>query len=42
VEGQKEVSNLEDYTSHNTSRLKVNEIMEILKKLDFIKEKLSD
>ncbi|TGL57207.1 NAD-dependent epimerase/dehydratase family protein [Leptospira ognonensis] len=41
VEGTQFVSELEDYTSHNTHRLKVDEIVELLKSLDYIKEELS-
>lgn len=40
VEGEIRVSNLDDYTSHNTVRLNVDEIKELLLKLEFIQEKL--
>jgi len=38
IEGEKRVSAMEDYTSHNTHRLNINEIKEVLLKLDFIQE----
>lgn len=41
VEGETIISNFDDYTSHNTSRLNVEEIKDLLLKLDFIKEELS-
>ncbi|GHV13853.1 UDP-glucose 4-epimerase [Spirochaetia bacterium] len=37
VEGQKEISKIEDYNSHNTYRLDCNEMKELLLKLDIIK-----
>lgn len=40
VEGEQYISGLDDYTSHNTKRLNVEEIKEILLKLDYIKETL--
>lgn len=40
VEGEQLVSELDDYTSHNTERLTVEEIKDLLMKLDFIKEAL--
>ncbi len=40
-EGAVEVSALEDYTSHNTKRLNVAQVKELLMKLDYIKEQLS-
>jgi UDP-N-acetylglucosamine 4,6-dehydratase len=36
TEGRKEISALDDYTSHNTERLNVVEVKELLLKLDFI------
>lgn len=39
-EGQTEVSELQDYTSHNTRRLSVSEVKELLLTLDFIKDEL--
>ena len=39
-EGEEEISHLEDYTSHNTTRLNVEQIKELLLKLDYIKEQL--
>jgi UDP-glucose 4-epimerase len=41
VEGEQEISNLEDYTSHNTHRLDVSGIKELLLKLDYIQEALN-
>jgi UDP-glucose 4-epimerase len=38
VEGNSKLSKMEDYTSHNTKRLNVNEIQEKLKKLGMIKD----
>ena len=39
-EGEEEISHLEDYTSHNTTRLNVQQVKELLLKLDYIKEEL--
>ena len=39
-EGEESISHLEDYTSHNTHRLDVEEIKTLLLKLDYIKEEL--
>jgi UDP-glucose 4-epimerase len=41
TEGEEKISHIEDYTSHNTRRLMVPEIKELLLKLDFIREQLS-
>lgn len=38
VEGEERVSMLDDYTSHNTQRLNIHEIKNLLLKLDFIQE----
>ncbi len=38
VEGNSKLSKMEDYTSHNTRRLDINEIQEKLKKLRMIKD----
>jgi UDP-glucose 4-epimerase len=40
TEGQKQVSLLDDYNSHNTQRLAVPEIKEKLLKLEFIQQEL--
>ena len=40
VEGEPEVSAKEDYNSHNTKRLNIKEIKEILLKIDCIQEEL--
>jgi UDP-glucose 4-epimerase len=40
TEGQKEISTLDDYTSHNTQRLSVTELKALLLKLDFIQRHL--
>jgi UDP-N-acetylglucosamine 4,6-dehydratase len=40
VEGETRVSTLEDYTSHNTERLNVEQVKALLLKLDFIREAL--
>ena len=39
-EGEVEISHQDDYTSHNTNRLDVEQIKTLLKKLDFIQEEL--
>lgn len=39
-EGETDISTLDDYTSHNTRRLDVEEIKELLLTLDYIKEEL--
>jgi len=39
-EGEKELSNINDYNSHNTEQKNIEEIKELLLKLDFIKEAL--
>jgi UDP-glucose 4-epimerase len=40
VEGEPEISQIDDYTSHNTRRLDVREVMETLTKLDLIRNAL--
>lgn len=40
TEGEKQISTLEDYTSHNTERLSIAGVKELLLKLDFIQEHL--
>ena len=40
MEGEERVSHLEDYTSHNTQQLNIDEIKTLLLKLDFVQEKL--
>jgi UDP-glucose 4-epimerase len=42
VEGETKVSSAEDYTSHNTTRLGVKEVKELLLSLDYIKQELND
>jgi UDP-N-acetylglucosamine 4,6-dehydratase len=39
-EGEEKISHQDDYTSHNTERLNVDQIKTLLSKLDFIKEEL--
>ena len=39
-EGKEKLSHLDDYTSHNTDRLNVDQIKQLLLKLDYIKEEL--
>lgn len=39
-EGEEKISHFEDYTSHNTSRLNVKQVKELLLRLDYIKEQL--
>ncbi|MDI6746166.1 MAG: polysaccharide biosynthesis protein [Rhodocyclaceae bacterium] len=41
VEGETALSALDDYTSHNTERLNVEQVKELLLKLDFIQEALN-
>ena len=40
VEGETKISEIDDYTSHNTVRLTVPQVKDILLNLDFIKEQL--
>lgn len=40
VEGETDISSLDDYTSHNTVRLTVDEVKKVLLNLDYIKEEL--
>lgn len=42
VHGEPKISSLEDYTSHNTERLNVEQVKQLLMKLDYIKEALLD
>ncbi len=41
TEGEREVSQMEDYTSHNTERLNVSQVKSLLLKLDYIKGELN-
>jgi UDP-glucose 4-epimerase len=41
IDGQQEVSRMDDYNSHNAERLSVDKIKEMLIKLDFVKFELS-
>jgi UDP-N-acetylglucosamine 4,6-dehydratase/5-epimerase len=41
VEGEQRISEVDDYTSHNTERLNVSGVENLLKKLDYIQEMLS-
>ncbi len=40
LKGQKDVSKLGDYTSHNTYQMQINEVKKLLKSLDFIKKEI--
>ena len=40
IEGENRVSNLDDYTSHNTRRLNVGQVKDLLTELNFIREQL--
>ncbi|WP_036303321.1 polysaccharide biosynthesis protein [Methylotenera sp. L2L1] len=40
-EGEEKISHQDDYTSHNTERLNVDQVKTLLLKLDFIKEELN-
>jgi UDP-glucose 4-epimerase len=42
IEGEQEISNFDDYTSHNTERLNVEGVKRLLLKLDFIQDALHD
>lgn len=41
VEGEQRISDLDDYTSHNTQRLSVDEIVTVLQTLDYIRQELN-
>lgn len=41
TEGEQEIAGLDDYTSHNTERLEVEQVMQLLLNLDYIKEELN-
>lgn len=41
VEGEQHISELDDYTSHNTERLSISGIKDVLLKLDYIQEQLN-
>ena len=41
TEGEKEIACLDDYTSHNTERLDVEQVTQLLLQLDFIKDQLN-
>ena len=40
-EGEEKISHLDDYTSHNTKQLNVEQVKSLLLKLDYIKEELN-
>tara|TARA_B100000795_G_scaffold57144_1_gene37825 strand:- start:11670 stop:12677 length:1008 start_codon:yes stop_codon:yes gene_type:complete len=40
TKGKKALSSIEDYNSHNTKRLSVNEVKKILLKIDFVKKEI--
>ncbi|XVN41141.1 MAG: polysaccharide biosynthesis protein [Rickettsia endosymbiont of Argas persicus] len=42
VEGEKKIAFLEDYTSHNTKRLNLEEVKELLLNLDYVQEELKN
>lgn len=42
VEGETHISEVEDYTSHNTERLTVPEVKDLLMKLGYVREVLND
>ncbi|MNP53230.1 UDP-glucose 4-epimerase [compost metagenome] len=41
VEGEQQISELDDYTSHNTERLDIEGIKALLLKLDYIQDELN-
>ncbi len=42
VDGEQDIASQDDYTSHNTRRLGVDETMRLLSELDYIKDTLND
>ena len=42
VEGEQTISNLDDYTSHNTQQLSIHEIKDLLLRLDLVQESFDD
>jgi UDP-glucose 4-epimerase len=40
-DGEEKISHLEDYTSHNTQQLDIEQIKSLLKKLDYVQEQLN-
>jgi UDP-N-acetylglucosamine 4,6-dehydratase len=40
VEGETSVSTFDDYTSHNTTRLEKQAVVDLLMKLDYVQEQL--
>jgi len=42
LEGEAQISQIEEYTSHNTTRLDIEETKKLLLKLDYVREELSD
>tara|TARA_Y100000022_G_C13258065_1_gene380934 strand:- start:725 stop:1729 length:1005 start_codon:yes stop_codon:yes gene_type:complete len=40
VYGQKNISEIDDYTSHNTYQMQLDEVIDVLKSLDFVKREL--
>ncbi len=42
TEGEEKIASIDDYTSHNTVRLNIAQIKELLLQLDFIREELHD
>ena len=40
VQGQKKISGTDDYTSHNTYQMQLDEVMDLLESLDFVKREL--
>jgi UDP-glucose 4-epimerase len=41
TEGEEKISEIEDYNSHNTRRLSINEIKDLLLRLDYIRRELN-
>jgi UDP-glucose 4-epimerase len=42
VDGQPDLNNIEDYTSHNTTQLTIDEVCEVLTSLEYVKEKMKE
>jgi UDP-N-acetylglucosamine 4,6-dehydratase/5-epimerase len=40
IEGESQISQIEEYNSHNTARLNIEETKQLLMRLDFIKEEI--
>jgi UDP-glucose 4-epimerase len=41
IKGEKEVSEMDDYTSANTKRLNIEEVKKLLLELDYVKDEIA-